>query len=298
MALKECSLNLNRSLQELEPHGTSDFPCAGYSEKYTDREEDTITWHWHEEMEIIYVANGSIKVQTPNHLYHLKEGEGIFINSNILHFAQAEPYCKIHSLVFHSLLVSGSEKTVFAEKYIAPLTHASGLESCVFGIKQLWEQTVIFHIIQAFSAMSQEEPGFEFVVREQLSYVCLSIYQHFEERITANAVPSSPDMLRVKKMMDYIHEHYSEEIALSQISKAADIGERECLRCFKRTIQTSPIQYLLKYRITHAAALLKSKPEASIAEVAMQCGFESPSNFSQLFKRYFKCSPKGYQKED
>ena len=35
MALQDCTLNLNRTGRELQPHGTPDFPCAGYSSVYT-----------------------------------------------------------------------------------------------------------------------------------------------------------------------------------------------------------------------------------------------------------------------
>ena len=40
MGLKECGLNLSRDNKELKPHGTIDFPCAGYSSCYRDSEDD------------------------------------------------------------------------------------------------------------------------------------------------------------------------------------------------------------------------------------------------------------------
>ena len=61
MPLQECSVNVNRELKELRPHGTLDFPCAGYSALYADDEGDIITWHWHEEMEIVYVMEGCME---------------------------------------------------------------------------------------------------------------------------------------------------------------------------------------------------------------------------------------------
>ena len=45
MALQECGLNLNRVSKELQPHGTIDFPCAGYTSYHTERQEDIIPWH-------------------------------------------------------------------------------------------------------------------------------------------------------------------------------------------------------------------------------------------------------------
>ena len=66
MALQECRLNLNQKLKELRPHGTLEFPCAGYSSYYTGRQEDSIPWHWHEEIEMVYVAEGRLELKIPD----------------------------------------------------------------------------------------------------------------------------------------------------------------------------------------------------------------------------------------
>lgn len=78
----------------------------------------------------------------------------------------------------------------------------------------------------------------------------------------------------------------------------ADISERECLRCFRKTIQLSPIQYLLKYRIMQGAEMLLRNPAWTISEVAALCGFDSPSNFAKLFKRFYNCAPREYRQRE
>ena len=105
MGLQKCALNLNRIGKELQPHGTAQFPCAGYSAVYTDKPEDVIPWHWHEELEIVYVETGSLKLQIPGKTFHLGQGEGFVINSNLPHYAAAENFCDLHSLVFHPVLI-------------------------------------------------------------------------------------------------------------------------------------------------------------------------------------------------
>ena len=72
MGLQKCGLNLNRVSRELQPHGTYDFPCAGYASLHTDKPEDAIPWHWHKEIEIIYVRDGTIKLQIPAKSFLLK----------------------------------------------------------------------------------------------------------------------------------------------------------------------------------------------------------------------------------
>lgn len=126
MALQECGLNLNKVSKELQPHGTPQFPCAGYSSFHTDRQEDIIPWHWHEEIEIVYIENGQINVKIPSNTFFLEKGDCIVINSNILHYAAAVTECKLRSLVFSQTLITGNEDLVFAKKYIQPLLTCNG----------------------------------------------------------------------------------------------------------------------------------------------------------------------------
>ena len=64
MALQECGLNLNRVSKELKPHGSIEFPCAGYASHHTEHPEAVIPWHWPEEMEIVMITEGQMKLKT------------------------------------------------------------------------------------------------------------------------------------------------------------------------------------------------------------------------------------------
>ena len=96
-------------------------------------------------------------------------------------------------------------------------------------------------------------------------------------------------------MLDFAEQNFAENITLEQIAGAADIGERECLRCFNRTIRLSPMQYLLKYRIMQGAEMCLLHPADSVSDIAIRCGFDSPSYFTKIFKRFTGCTPREYR---
>lgn len=304
MGLQKCALNLNRIGRELQPHGTPEFPCAGYSSVYTDTTEDIIPWHWHEELEIVYIESGNLKLQIPGRTFHLKQGDGFVINSNIPHFAVAEQSCDLHSLVFHPLLITGSPDSIFASRYITPLIRCRSFDGCPLNADTSGQSAIPDHaqssvlteaFNRAFEAMLSERPGHEFTVRDNLSRICLALFAQYEHEIDSGKTEPDPDSQRIQIMLEFIHTHYHENLDLALIAKAADIGERECLRCFKRCIQSSPMQYLLKYRATQGASLLLRCPLNSVSEIAAMCGFNSPSNFSQMFRRFFNCTPREYR---
>lgn len=293
MALQECGLNLNKGSKELQPHGSLEFPCAGYSSFHTDRQEDIIPWHWHEEIEMIYIADGQMKIKIPSNVFLLEKGDCIIINSNILHYAAAVTECKLHSLVFSQALITGNEDFVFAKKYIHPLLTCNNFSH--YFIKTGTHENVTDWFHCAFDALAQDCYGYEFTVRENLSRICLFLYGEFNPQTDTQNTSLNQNNLRIRKMLAYIHKNFANDISLSEISNAADISERECLRCFKKTIQLSPIQYLLKYRIMQGAEMLLRNPADSIAEIATLCGFDSPSNFTKTFKHFYNYTPREYR---
>lgn len=292
MPLQECGLNLNRVSMELQPHGSTEFPCAGYSSSHTDRPEDAIPWHWHEEMELVYIARGRMDVKTPGKPLTLGQGELAAINSNTLHFASAAPECVLHSLVFSPAFITGGGQSAIARKYIQPL-----ISSAFSGYKLSGEDArqAAGWFNAAFEALAQDSPGFEFIVRESLSHICLLLYERLAPKPSDSAGAAGRDGLRMRKMLDYIHGSYGGSVSVSDIAAAASISKRECIRCFHKSLGVSPIQYLIKYRVMQGAKMLLEEPSSSISETAAYCGFDSPSNFSKMFKRFYGRTPREYR---
>ncbi len=296
MALRQCGLNLDRARRELQPHGTLGFPCAGYAERCEDGPEEFIPWHWHEELEIVFAASGSLRVRVPGRTFLLEEGEGVALNADVLHSASGLRG-EARSLVFGPLLISGGRDTVFARRYIEPLLACAAFDGCPLGALADGDVFPAREFVSAFDALAHDAPGYEFLVREKLSRIVLALYRRYERDIGAGCPAPDPDRLRIRKMLDYIHERFADDIRLSHIAEAGGVGERECLRAFRRTLRVSPVQYLLKHRAAQGASMLLRDRGRSVSEIAGACGFDSPSRFSQLFKRFFKCAPREYRKQ-
>lgn len=293
MALQECGLNLNRASKELQPHGSLEFPCAGYASRHTDRQEDIIPWHWHEEMEIVSMKSGQMEIKIPSKSFFLQKGDCVVINANILHYGAAAGECELRSLVFSPALIAGNEDSVFLKKYMQPLLACSGF--CGYFIKAGNHEKVTHWFNCAFEALANDCYGYEFIVREKLSRICLFLYGELKPQADTGDILLNQDNLRIRKMLAFIHKNYADPISVPEIAGTAGISERECLRCFQKTIQLSPIQYLMKYRIMQGAGMLLGNPADSISEIATLCGFDSPSNFSKIFKRFYNCTPREYR---
>ncbi len=292
MPIDACLLNLDRGQRELSPHGTASFPCAAYAENYA-RGAD-FPWHWHGEIEVIYVAAGGMKVMVPGKSFGLKKGDSVFINSGILHYGRAEKRTEIKSLVFSPMLVSGSPDSAIDAKYVQPLIGCVSLDGLICPAEES-QKGIGMHIVSAFRALRDDVPGAELIVREHLSRIILIIYNKYYNEIAEHAGGHNVDSERVRKMIAYIERNFAGPLALSDIAAAAGVGERECLRCFKRTIQIPPLQYAMRCRLEQSAAMLGGDSSTEIADIALDCGFASPASFAQLFRRYYGCTPREYR---
>ncbi len=154
------------------------------------------------------------------------------------------------------------------------------------------EDAILFE--KAYSAVKNEEEFYEFTSREALSSLILSVYGKRDSTGIADRI-SERDRKRISAMLEYIHTHYAENITLDDIASSASISPREALRCFKRTIGRSPIEYLVKYRLSQSADALLNEKDKTISEIASLCGFDSPSYFSKEFKTYYQKTPKEYR---
>lgn len=283
MGYQKCLLHLDQNQKEVVSHGDASFPCAGYDYLYAP--PHAVPWHWHDEFEFLFVERGKMTLEVPSATMLLSSGEGAFVNSAVLHSVVPNEESRLQSLVFSPLLVTGWEESALSIRYIRPLTDSS-LSSARFGPSETED------FKRAFSAMGREESGYEFAVRSSLSSLLLALSLHLPE---GKKGEGRRDDLRLKQMVGLIQARYGEELTLEEIAASAGIGERECLRCFRRTMHLSPVQYLLKYRIDKASSMLLEKKAMNVSDVALACGFDSPGYFTKMFVRLRGKTPTAYR---
>lgn len=99
----------------------------------------------------------------------------------------------------------------------------------------------------------------------------------------------------INRIVDYINEHYSEEITLEKLCEAAGgLSEQYLCRLFKQNIGMRPIEYILKKRIGIARSYLE-KTDLPINDIAQLTGFNNTSYFYRNFKKFTGTSPLNYR---
>ena len=278
---------------ELKEHGKFFYPVGCYR---NDMSESKIILHWHEELEVIFVVEGSVIVGAGTAEKILHEGDGFFINSNILHdVRQVENHGGvIKSLVFHPYLI-GNLRSIFWSKYLRPLIKNKNLPFIYFNGNSEKDFQIVSWIRQAWESEAEEKFGFEFEVRNFLSKIILKISEGKIEKIYAPTPQEQRDAERLKQMIKFIEQNFTKDLTVAEIAEQVSVSKSECLNCFKRTTGISPIQFLKEYRLLLASEKIRST-QKNISEIAEDCGFLDMSYFAKSFRQMFKISPTAYRK--
>lgn len=289
MIIRGADTTITASGQELVEHGTAVFPLGCYEEAVSVR---PVAWHWHDDWELILATQGTVKTVTAAGEYLLRPGEAVFLGAGCVHEVVGEgPGAVLRSAVFHPRFISGMD-TLIWQKYLQPLQDVGAVELLP---QKPWQAECIALFNVCWGALEKEFPGFEIQAREALSKLAFLLCTQLDIRQRQPSAREARNNQRIKAMLGFIQEHYGENITVAQIAASAMLSESECLRCFRRTINATPSQYLREYRLQVSARLLASTEE-KIGDIGAVCGFPDAAYFTKIFRETKRVTPMEYRR--
>jgi len=289
---------LDRQLRERIPHNSTEFPITYFHDELEALPGWAGPLHWHPDFEIATSKTGVLDYQVGQQRVMLEAGDSIFVNGNILHgITQVSGGIPdpMPNIVFSGTLIGTQSSTIY-QKYVQPIIQCDSLPFVVFRHNDEKCQKILELIDDTYSLMSNMDRTYEMAVQRNISLILEYIYANLESfpksefsRIQIN------NQIRLQKMLSFIYDHYSEQVTLDDIARAADISRSEAGRCFNTYMGCSPVDALIRYRLQTAHDLLGEKNK-SLQEISFACGFNSVNYFSRQFKKIYGYPP-GFVKE-
>lgn len=176
----ELKIITDETLMEKRNHGQPAFPFQYYLEDIWDFDFHTLGWHWHQEIEFVYVQSGEAHCCVGKDRFSLPAGSGLFINTKILHQFTAEHPTVIPNIVFSPVLLASPESFVY-QQYVKPLL-VSDIPYLVFEPLSLWHKEILSLLNQVFK--TQEQPNFrELTTLRLLTSIWEVLYENMESRL-------------------------------------------------------------------------------------------------------------------
>lgn len=264
-------------------HGENGFRIGVYSETLYGAD-----YKYHEDFELLYVAEGTLKIGIEEKVYEAPPGTVFFIDRNRPHYVDKSEAENIGSFHWYAILfdisVLGSEDDLCRVF----------LENNAFNTILKTDDKLIRHITEIHRIATERNNSFAFEAKSELTALMAELINSCQY-VPRNGVRTFSDSCTmVNTAVEYIEEHYSEKIALEDIAQATGYSAKHLSRMFKRYTSVSVIQYLINYRIRMSCRELLYS-DKNISRIAVSCGFENISYFNRAFLRQIGMTPKEYR---
>lgn len=284
-----------QSLREALPHGTSEMPFSLHHIEVPAGEKQVLYIHWHTELEFYMVISGGALFSIEDEVIELHANEAVFINTNQLHSARAldDQPCEFYAVVFHSSLLFGDTHNVSFHHYVKPILTRSLRYPVHLNHESDPEQEIRGLLKELAAVCDKEIYEYDLFVRGKL----LELWHHFYHRsVPVLSATKEYKIDRLQPVLDYIREHYAEEIPLARLASLIPLSEGQFCRSFKETLGLSPVAYLNRHRILKSCELLVTTGR-KISEIAGLTGFSNVSYYNRTFLSIIGCTPSDYQKQ-
>lgn len=282
----------DRNQVEIIEGMTTEYPYCLHKRDLTNF---VIPWHWHEELELGYIQEGTSRIMTLGAEYTIRQGDGFFVNSNVMCMKQnASSGVKTIEInhIFHPVFLGGHFKSRFETKYLNPIINNRQIEVHIIRRGHPTANLILKNLYHLKEL--QNETDSEFQTRNTLSETWMLLIQELQENPGSQNIAGTEQANRLRSMIAYINQHYTERITLAEIAKTAGVSEREASRCFKKNIGQSPMGYLIKYRLNQSKKLLLETGMA-ITDICQQCGFSDSAYFGKVFRKAYGMTPSEYR---
>lgn len=260
-------------------------------------ERDIDFLHFHNYLEIGYCYDGSGIMTLGEKEYSYSGNEFTFIPRNYLHTTNSTPgtlssweylFVDVDRLLGRA--VSGTPGHV---EHMMRRINSRAIFAKSREYPRLAKMIrMIMDVMRRHEPFSQEEA--EGLMLAFLAEIARQNGDQKEDDVNVRAGGVRSDEL-IFRLLDYISEHYSEDLKISDIAGWAHISETHFRRIFTSYMNMSPLDYINQVRIQAACEYLK-KTDEPVAVIASKCGFPVSSTFNRNFRHIMGASPAEWRK--
>ncbi len=277
-------------LESVRPDVGSSFTCLRYGR---DENIKSNFWHYHPEIELIYVHKGSGKRQIGSNISYFTDGDLILIGSDLPHCGMTNENTKneYEVVIQFSMDFLGPQFlkapemmriSALLEKAKSGIVYGEAvkkaLKSKIDALTEANSLTKLMILVEILDELSQTQ-----------DYKILNASKYYLQT-------QKEDNDRISVIFNYVKDHFKEPITLETVAELSNMTVPSFCRYFKKITNKTFTQFVNEYRITHSLKLLAEQP-MSITEVCFDSGFNNFSYFNKTFKEHTQKSPSQYRKE-
>lgn len=242
--------------------------------------------HYHDDYEIYFLVNGSRKYFLSTKICTVQPNQVVLIKPNEPHQVTVNlniPYERYVIYISPKLLSTICKENPSLKK---------NYETELFCLPEDIFNQAINLVLRINDEINRKDIHSPDAIKNIISELLILISRNDD---TSNHIVNKSD-IRLQSSINYILEHFDEQITLDDCAKIACMPPTRFSTFFHKSTALTFKEFLNKIRIDKACELLKTSTDG-IAEIAQKVGFTTESYFGSVFKTIKKVSPSNYRKQ-
>ena len=245
--------------------------------------------HFHNEIEILYMLEGSVLIERRGQTIRLEKGEIFLIERNVAHSLKHTDeenliltiqfdvgfcsmfYPRLSRLRFSDFLLTSKDGHAYQE------------------IKQS-----LFHIVRCHKSRTE---GYPFRIMMALNAICICLVEelHSEELSDELLEQEERSVARLNRVMDYVNNNFMNRIKLKDLAGQEGLNMCYLSHFIKKNLGLSFQQYVNKVRVKNAESLIANTDKRNI-DICFESGFSDYRYLSKEFVEEYGCTPSKYKR--
>ena len=245
--------------------------------------------HWHYDLEILFILNGSILIQLADKQIMLKKDDLFIINRNEIHgFKRSDENNNILALQINPR---------FCREYFPEFTRVRFLNHQINSEDDAGRKNIQQNMINLFLCSQLKEHTRVFQLASHLNmlvYYLLKTFP-FQEIAEESAVNEEKNLERLNRIVGYIQENFQEKPTLKDLARRENLDMYHLSHFIKHKLGISFQDYLNRLRLAKAVEMME-KGETNHLEICVESGFSDYRYLLKIFMNEYGCMPAQYKK--
>ncbi|MHA6484880.1 helix-turn-helix domain-containing protein [Paenibacillus sp. strain BS8-2] len=281
---------------------SDDFPFHAVA--YRIQPSELIEPHYHDFVEMAYIAEGKGYHSYNGTEHAIGEGDVFIIEPDQIHSYRcpSDSSLLVYNLLFQpSLLKAELELLGVVEPfiqfyYVEPFLRNSVRFQSHLKLQSGEQIEMKSQINRLMLEYKEKKLGYHILCKTKLIEILVFLSRCYEHITREPMLAADSDELRIRRIADYIAQHYNQPLSLMQVSRMCGMSQSAFSAKFKEYQGHTFIEYRNEIRIKAAQDRL-AESQDKISQIAQEVGFDDLSFFNQQFKAYSGLPPGQYRKQ-
>lgn len=271
----------------------------GFVVQYDDLDHFYNQLHHHPELQLIYIIEGTGDLFVGNSITPFEDGNLFLIGSNQSHIFKSDSEYFREDMDKNARSISIFFNMESLGDGFFDITETVAIRNLI----NRANRSIKFHseIAQTFGERIERLiniTGFDrfLEILSILNELAKSNNYDYLTAMSNSSPPSDKESERINNVINYILNHYKEDIPLEAIAEVANYSKAAFCRFFKKRTRKTFSEFLNEVRISQACKLLRNS-DLNISQICYESGYNNVSNFNRQFKKLTGTTPKSYSKK-